>query len=91
MNKEVLIQDLGLKDYKESWEYQEHLFKQTVDLKIKNRREETQLPTPNHFLFVEHPHVYTLGKSGDIKNLLVNQKQLQEKNATFYKIIGEEI
>ena len=86
MNKEVLIQDLGLKDYKESWEYQEHLFKQTVDLKIKNRREETQLPTPNHFLFVEHPHVYTLGKSGDIKNLLVNEKQLQEKNATFYKI-----
>ncbi len=86
MNKKVHVQDLGLKDFKETWDYQELLFQQTVDLKIKNRREETQLETPNHFLFVEHPHVYTLGKSGDIENLLVDEKQLQEKEAKFYKI-----
>ena len=86
MNKKVLLQDLGLKDYKESWDYQEQLFKQTIDLKIKNRREETELETPNHFLFVEHPHVYTLGKSGDLSNLLVDEKQLAEKGAKFYKI-----
>jgi len=86
MNKKVAIQDLGLKDYKETWDYQELLFQQTVDLKIKNRREETLLETPNHFLFVEHPHVYTLGKSGDISNLLVDEKQLSARGAKFYKI-----
>ena len=86
MNKKVIVQDLGLKDYKESWDFQELLFKETVDLKIKNRREETALETPNHFLFVEHPHVFTLGKSGDLSNLLVDEKQLAEKGAKFYKI-----
>ncbi len=86
MNKNVALQDLGLKDYKETWDYQELLFQQTVDIKIKNRREDTQVPTPNHFLFVEHPHVYTLGKSGDIENLLVDETILAEKGAKFYKI-----
>ncbi|WP_405401022.1 lipoyl(octanoyl) transferase LipB [Maribacter sp. Asnod2-G09] len=86
MNKKVHVQDLGLKDYKETWDYQEQLFKDTIDLKIRNRREELSLETPNHFLFVEHPHVYTLGKSGDISNLLVDEKVLAAKGATFYKI-----
>lgn len=86
MNKKVAFQDLGLRDYKETWDYQELLFKEIVDAKIKNRREATQLETANHFLFVEHPHVYTLGKSGDINNLLVDQAQLAAKGATFYKI-----
>jgi len=86
MNKKVAIQDLGLKDYKETWDYQELLFQQTVDLKIKNRRENTQLATPNFLLFVEHPHVFTLGKSGDIQNLLVSEEKLAEKDAKFYKI-----
>lgn len=86
MNKKVLVQDLGLKDYKETWDYQEHLFKGTLDLKIRNRREALDLETPNHFLYVEHPHVYTLGKSGDISNLLVDEKVLAAKGATFYKI-----
>ncbi|WP_420320281.1 lipoyl(octanoyl) transferase LipB [Flagellimonas sp.] len=86
MNKKVQLQDLGYKDYKETWDYQEALFKDIVDVKIKNRREEANLETPNHFLFVEHPHVYTLGKSGDMANLLVDEKKLQEKGATFYKI-----
>lgn len=86
MNKKVIVQDLGLKDYKESWDFQEQLFKETIDLKIKNRREESNLETPNHVLFVEHPHVFTLGKSGDLSNLLINEKQLEEKNAKFYKI-----
>ncbi|RNC92764.1 MAG: lipoyl(octanoyl) transferase LipB [Allomuricauda sp.] len=86
MNKKVQVQDLGLKDYKETWDYQEALFKEIVDLKIRNRREAAGLATPNHFLFVEHPHVYTLGKSGDIDNLLVDEAVLAEKGATFYKI-----
>jgi len=86
MNKHVEIQDLGYKDYKQTWEYQEELFKSVIDIKIKNRRENTNLLTPNYFLFVEHPHVYTLGKSGDLSNLLLNEAQLTEKGATFYKI-----
>ncbi|MFY0483414.1 lipoyl(octanoyl) transferase LipB [Flavobacterium sp. PLA-1-15] len=86
MNKSVQLQDLGLKDYNETWQYQEGLFKDIVDLKIRNRREQTNFETPNHFLFVEHPHVYTLGKSGDFTNLLLSEKQLEAKGATFYKI-----
>lgn len=79
-------QDLGQMDYKACWDYQELLFDEIVGLKIKNRREGTTLPTPNHLLFVEHPHVFTLGKSGDMSNLLVDEAQLKARNATFYKI-----
>lgn len=86
MNKKINFQDLGLKDYKDTWDYQEELFKAIVDTKIKNRREEAGLETQNHLLFVEHPHVYTLGKSGSFDNLLLNEKQLAAKGATFYKI-----
>ena len=86
MNKKVIITDLGNKDYKETWDYQEVLFKEVLDIKIKNRREDAGLETPNYFLFVEHQHVYTLGKSGDVSNLLLNEEQLAEKGATFYKI-----
>ncbi len=86
MNKKVQLQDLGRKDYKETWDYQEQLFQEILDLKIHNRREALTLETPNHFLFVEHSHVYTLGKSGDISNLLVEEKALEEKGAQFYKI-----
>lgn len=86
MNKQIELQDLGFKDYKQTWDYQEQLFKGIVDTKVKNRREDTNLKTNNYFLFVEHPHVYTLGKSGDMDNLLLNEQQLTEKGATFYKI-----
>ena len=86
MNKSVELRDLGFKDYKQTWDYQEELFKSVIDIKIKNKRESTNQLTPNYFLFVEHPHVYTLGKSGDMSNLLLNEKQLTEKGATFYKI-----
>jgi len=86
MNKKIILQDLGLKDYKETWDLQENFFKKIVDIKIKNRRGNYDLLTPNYFLFVSHPHVYTLGKSGDISNLLLNEEQLKSKGATFYKI-----
>ncbi|TXE06059.1 lipoyl(octanoyl) transferase LipB [Seonamhaeicola algicola] len=86
MNKEIKVTDLGHKDYKDTWDYQEQLFKGIVDAKVKNRREDAGLKTNNYFLFVEHPHVYTLGKSGNFSNLLLNETQLQEKGATFYKI-----
>ncbi len=86
MNKTIELQDLGVQDYKDTWDYQETLFKSVVDAKIKNRRQELNVPTTNYFLLVEHPHVYTLGKSGDMSNLLVNEEQLAEKGASFYKV-----
>ncbi|MFI0427404.1 MAG: lipoyl(octanoyl) transferase LipB [Flavobacterium sp.] len=86
MNNKVQLQDLGRKDYKVTWDYQEELFKKIVDIKIQNRKDDAVLETPNYFLYVEHPHVYTLGKSGDMSNLLLSEKQLEVKGATFYKI-----
>ena len=86
MNKKVALTDLGNKDYKDTWDLQEVLFQDILDTKIKNRREQTSVATNNHFLFVEHPHVYTLGKSGDISNLLISENQLEDIGATFYKI-----
>lgn len=88
MNKQVLFQDLGLMDYKACWDYQESLFNKTISQKIANRDLEPadQNITQNHLLFVEHPHVYTLGKSGDTSHLLINEDELQKKNATYYKI-----
>jgi lipoyl(octanoyl) transferase len=84
--KQIQLLDLGNKDYKETWEYQEELFKEIVDIKIQNRNTTSSIPTPNFFLYVTHPHVYTLGKSGDVSNLLLSEKQLIDKGATFYKI-----
>lgn len=86
MNKEVQILDLGLKDYKETWDFQEALFQGILDVKISNRRNEQNEPTKNYLIFVEHPHVYTLGKSGDFANLLLSEEQLAEKGASYYKI-----
>ena len=82
----VVFQDLGLIDYKEAWDYQEKLFNEILDVKKNNRKENRQDPTLSYLLFCEHPHVYTLGKSGDENNLLVNEDYLMSRGATFYKI-----
>jgi len=75
-------------DYKACWDFQETLFNATIAQKIANRNLEPQqqVETKNHLLFVEHPHVYTLGKSGDASHLLINENQLEQKQATYYKI-----
>ena len=86
MNRKIQLKDLGFKDYKEVWEYQSQLLEEIVATKTENRKNQIQKSTQNHFLFVEHPHVYTLGKSGDLSNLLLNELQLAAKGATFYKI-----
>ena len=86
MNKKIIIRDLGLQHYKGCWDLQEQLFKEIVDLKIRNRREDLELQTPNYLLLVQHPHVYTLGKSGDLKHLLLTETQLEARGASFYKI-----
>ena len=86
MNKIIHLKDLGLRDYKEVWDYQTDLLEEIITVKRKNRKENLSLPTSNYFLFVEHPHVYTLGKSGDLNNLLINEQQLKKRNASYYKI-----
>jgi len=87
MNNTVEFQDLGLIDYKECWDYQTKLFEQTVQQKIYNRKNpDNKKTTKNYLLFCEYPHVYTLGKSGDEKNLLINETFLKEKKASYYEI-----
>ncbi|MNK25752.1 Octanoyltransferase [compost metagenome] len=87
INKKVKFQDLGVKDYQPTWDYQEELLKQNLDIKIHNREHPEDLKTTeNHLLFVEHPHVYTLGKSGQETNLLANENKLKEINATYVKV-----
>lgn len=88
VKQQVKFSDLGLIDYKECWDHQEKLFQEIITRKTENRNLplNEQLPTTSHFLFCEHPHVYTLGKSGDEKHLLLNESQLESKKATYYKI-----
>ncbi len=86
VGKFLQINDLGFRDYKEVWEYQETLFQEILQIKSSNSKQNLKVETPNHLLFVEHPHVYTLGKSGHLENLLVSEARLKEIDATFYKI-----
>jgi len=80
MLREVQFVNLGLKDYKEVWDYQEALFAKTLQAKREGRS------TTNTLIFCEHPHVFTIGKSGSDKNLLVSEQWLQMSGTTFYKI-----
>ena len=87
-NKRVKFEELGLKNYMDAFEYQQSLMDEIIQIKIKNRdlpEEKDHETTPNYLLFVEHPHVYTLGKSGDEHNMLANEDKLKEINATFVK------
>ncbi len=86
-NRTLYFRELGLMDYEPAFEFQEKLMKQIINLKLQNRArpEDPQEETPNYLLFVEHPHVYTIGKSGDDHNMLANAKKLEEINATFVK------
>ncbi len=88
INKEVYYQHLGLIDYQEAWDYQESIFKEVVDQKISNRNLplDQQLPTKNYLIFCQHPHVYTLGKSGSEDHILLNSQELEQKQAKYYKI-----
>ncbi|ASU36009.1 lipoyl(octanoyl) transferase LipB [Mucilaginibacter xinganensis] len=93
-NKQVIFKDWGLIDYKEAWDKQESLFAETVNLKIQIRNrevaagvdDEEEIITPNYLVFCEHPHVYTLGKSGKPEHLLLDEQGLKDKNAVYYPI-----
>lgn len=87
-NNRVFFQNLGLIDYKEAWDYQEEIFNRIIHKKLENRDKsfEDTKETPNYLLFCQHPHVYTLGKSGDSGNLLINETELIKRGASFYHI-----
>jgi len=94
-NNKVIVQDWGLIDYKEAWAKQEELFKSTVALKMEIRNRQLavagdspadEITTPNYLVFCQHPHVYTLGNSGKPEHLLLDEKGLEEKDATYYHI-----
>ncbi len=82
---DAIYEDLGVIDYKQAWDYQEQLLEKVVDKK-KEKRENASVKIPGYILFCEHPHVYTLGKSGHVNNLLINEQFLKTINATYYKI-----
>lgn len=85
-NKKVIFQDWGLLDYQQAWDRQEEIFGNTLAEKALNRTNQTDNPVTNHLIFVEHSHVYTLGKSGKPENLLLDEEGLQKKQAAYYKI-----
>lgn len=82
----VEFRNLGLVDYKAAWDYQENLFEQIISIKEENKKQKTKLATPNYILFCEHPHVYTIGKSGKESNLLINEEALKNRGASLFKI-----
>ncbi len=88
MNKEVFFQDWGLRDYQSSWDEQERTLAEVVARKVENRKlsEAEQLPTPNYLFFVQHPPVFTLGKSGKPEHLLQTEPELETKGIQYYKI-----
>ena len=86
VKQSVKFIDLGLIDYKECWDYQEKLFTENTSEKVEARQKNREAKTNNYLIFCEHPHVYTLGKSGDEKHLLLNEIALKEKKAAYYKI-----
>ena len=84
---QVRFEDLGSMRYRDAWDYQEQLLKENLDIKMRNRKEPEQYAVPkNHLLFVEHPPVYTLGKSGSIDNVLLSEQELKEREIDFFKI-----
>jgi lipoyl(octanoyl) transferase len=82
----VFFKDLGKLDYQKAWDFQQEVFDGSVAKKLAIRENENATPPENYFFYVEHPHVYTLGKSGSLDNLLLDENGLKEKEATFYKI-----
>lgn len=88
MTKQVRITRLGTMDYQQAWDYQEHLFAEKLAIKSQNRdlAVALQQPLSHDLLLVEHPHVYTLGKSGKESHLLLDEAGLKAKDAAYYKI-----
>ena len=84
MNKNIIIYDLGVLDYNTALNFQEKKLQEIIDIKRTNRNKSSSIETPNYFLFVEHPPVITLGKSGQEKNLLLTKEELERKKIQYF-------
>ena len=85
-NKKILVRDIGKQSFSEAWEYQEKIFKKIINQKVQNRSKEKKIETKNFLILTEHNHVYTIGKSGDINNLLIDKHELSKKQIEYFKI-----
>ena len=85
-NKKIILRDIGKSSFSDAWQYQEEIFKKTIDQKIENRSSESKMETDNFLIITEHNPVYTIGKSGDISNLLLNDNEMKTEGIEFYKI-----
>ena len=85
-NNEILVKDLGVLSYDKSWEHQKRIFDNIISQKINNRTLKKKVKTENHLLIVEHKPIYTIGKSGEISNLLLDDQELKLKGIDFKKI-----
>ena len=85
-NKKIILRDIGKSSFSDAWEYQEDIFKKIIDQKIKNRSNENKMETNNFLIITEHDPVYTIGKSGNISNLLLNDDEMKTQGIEFYKI-----
>lgn len=88
-NKKTTFHNWGKISYQKAWDKQTEIFDKTVSLKLENRKNKkegkAEQETDNHLIFCEHTHVYTLGKSGHIEHLLLNNQQLKDKGVEFFK------
>ena len=84
LNKNIIIYDLGVLDYYTALNFQEKKLQEIIDIKRTNRNKGSSIETPNYFLFVEHPPVITLGKSGQEKNLLLTKEELERKKIQYF-------
>ena len=85
-NKKILVRDIGKQTFSEAWEYQEKIFKKIINQKVQNRSKDKKIETKNFLIFTEHNHVYTIGKSGDVNNLLIDKDELSKKEIEYFKI-----
>ena len=85
-NKKILVRDIGKQSFSEAWEYQEKIFKKIINQKVQNRSKNKKIETKNFLILTEHNHVYTIGKSGDVNNLLIDKDELIKREIEYFKI-----
>ena len=85
-NKKILVRDIGKQSFSEAWDYQEKIFKKIINQKVQNRSKDKKIETKNFLIITEHNHVYTIGKSGDVNNLLIDKDELIKREIEYFKI-----
>ena len=85
-NKKILVRDIGRHSFLEAWKYQEKIFQKIINQKVQNRSKYKKIETKNFLILTEHNHVYTIGKSGDVSNLLIDKNELTKREIEYYEI-----